>query len=198
MNQALRVAIADDEPLMRRWYENALDKMGHELVLAAANGVELKDGCAETEPDLVITDIKMPGGDGLTAIAEIQRRSPTPVILVSAHHTHEHIHEALNNQVLAYLVKPIKQPDLQTAISLAMRRFVEFQSLQQQADSLSEALENRKLIERAKGVLMQRGRLDEPTAFRRLQRLSQLRNQKIVDVARSILDAEEAFVLGPD
>ena len=98
---------------------------------------------------------------------------------------------------MAYLVKPIKQADLEPAIALAIRRFEQFQQLRQEADDLRQALEDRKVIERAKGVLMKKAQLDEQEAFRRLQKLARDKNKKIVEIARSILLAEEAFELPP-
>ncbi len=193
MNHVLRIAVADDEPLMRRWYKSTLAKLGHEVVVVAENGRELVERCREQQPELVITDIEMPDMDGLAASELIRDNAPVPVILVSAHYDEEYVERALQNHVLAYLVKPIKQPDLATAIALVMRRFQEFRALEQQADNLTQAVEDRKLIERAKGILMQRVGLDEQGAFKRLQQLSQDRNQKLAEVARSIIAAEEAF-----
>lgn len=193
MSQPLRIAVADDEPLMLRWYEQTLTKLGHEVIVTAEDGLELAERCSAHPPDLIITDIEMPNMDGLAAAEQIRGNQAIPIILVSAHHDEEYIARALQNHVLAYLVKPIKQPDLATAVALAMRRFREFRALEQQADSLTQALEDRKVIEKAKGILMQRAGLDERDAFERLQKLSQDKNQKLVDVARAIVTAEEAF-----
>ncbi len=193
MTQPLRIAVADDEPLMRRWYENTLTKLGHQVVVSASDGEEVVQQCRRERPDLLISDIEMPNMDGLAAAEKIREDVPIPIILVSAHHDPEFVDRALQSHVLAYLVKPIKQPDLETAITLVMRRFQEFRVLEQQADSLTKTLEDRKLIERAKGILMQRVGLDEPAAFKRLQKISQDKNQKLVDAARTIIDAEQAF-----
>jgi response regulator NasT len=135
----------------------------------------------------------MPDMDGIDASTAICRDAPVPVILVSGYHEPELIERALADHVLAYLIKPIKQADLETAIALAMRRFREFQALHQQADDLRQALEDRKLIERAKGVLMKRAGLEEADAFRRLQKLSSDKNQKMVQIARTIITADEAM-----
>jgi response regulator NasT len=189
----LRIAIADDEPEMREYLEETLTVLGHQVLHVAATGRELADCCRRIPPDLVITDIKMPDRDGLEAAAELRDVQPVPVILVSAHHDPELIERAMRDHVLAYLVKPIKQADLETAIALAMRRFAEFRALQRQADDLRQALEDRKLVERAKGVLMTRGGLSEPDAFRRLQKLSSDKNLKMSEVARMIVLAEEAL-----
>lgn len=193
MTQPLRIAVADDEPLMRRWYENTLTKLGHQVVVSASNGEEVVQQCRREKPDLLISDIEMPNMDGLAAAEKIREDVPIPIILVSAHHDPQFVDRALQSHVLAFLVKPIKQPDLETAITLVMRRFHEFRVLEQQADNLTKTLEDRKLIERAKGILMQRVGLDEPAAFKRLQKISQDKNQKLVDAARTIIDAEQAF-----
>ncbi len=190
---SLRIAVADDESEMRDYFQDTLGALGHEVVGAAADGTELVELCQSADPDLAITDIKMPDMDGIEAATRIRDHRPVPVILVSAFHEPELIERALQDHVLAYLVKPIKQADLETAIALAMRRFQEFQALHQQADDLRQALEDRKVIERAKGILMKRADLDEPDAFRRLQKLSNDKNQKLVEIAKMIVTAEEAM-----
>ncbi len=193
MTERLQIAVADDEPEMRDYLQETLGVLGHQVVSIAETGKELVQQCQTSPPDLVITDIKMPDMDGIAAATEVCRERPIPVILVSAYHDPELIERAQTGHVLAYLIKPIKQADLETAIALAMRRFKEFVALQQQADDLRQALEDRKIIERAKGILMKRGELDESTAFRRLQKLSNEKNLKMVEIARQILVAEEAF-----
>lgn len=193
MSEALRVGISDDEPEMREYLQETLGVLGHQVACVAKTGSELIEQCRAMQPDLIITDIKMPDMDGIEAAATICHEHPIPVILVSAFHDPELIERALRDQVLAYLVKPIKQADLETAIALARRRFKEFQALHQQTDDLRQALEDRKLIERAKGILMKRATLEEPDAFRRLQKLSNEKNQKMVEIARMIITAEEAL-----
>ncbi|MCA9070877.1 MAG: response regulator [Planctomycetaceae bacterium] len=193
MTKPLRVAVADDEPEMREYLQETLSLLGHEVSCAAATGRELLDHCQNFPPDLIITDIKMPDKDGIEASMELCKSHPLPVILVSAYHDPELVERALADHVLAYLVKPIKRADLETAIALVMRRFKEFHALQQQADDLRQALEDRKLVERAKGILMNRACLNEADAFRRLQKLSSEKNRKMADIARTIVEADEAF-----
>jgi response regulator NasT len=129
MNQSLRIAVADDEPDMRKYFQKCLPRLGHQVVAVAANGRELVEQCRATQPDLVITDIKMPEMDGIDAAVQIYQERPVPVILISAFHDAELIERAEADHVLGYLVKPIKQADLEPAIALAMRRFAQFQEL---------------------------------------------------------------------
>jgi len=193
MTQALRIIVADDEPDMRDYFRKVLPRLGHQLVAAAENGRELLELCQSHRPDLVITDIKMPDMDGIDAADAIYKSGPVPVILVSAYHHAELIERAEKDHILGYLVKPIKQADLEPVIGLAMRRFEQFQALQKEASDLRQALEDRKVIEKAKGVLMKKTGLDEQDAFRRLQKLASEKNLKLAQLAKMILTAEEAW-----
>jgi response regulator NasT len=193
MSLQLRIAVADDEPDMQEYFEKILPRLGHQVVSVAENGRQLVEHCRTQAPDLVITDIKMPDMDGIEAAEEIFHYRAVPVILVSAHHDAHLIGRAKSNHILAYLVKPIKQADLEPAIAIAVKRFQQFQAVHQEAADLRQALEDRKVIERAKGILMRRTSLDESAAFRRLQRMASERNQKLIQIASSIVTADEAF-----
>jgi two-component system, response regulator PdtaR len=193
MNASVRIAVADDEPRMRQFYEEVLPVLGHQVVCAAETGKELVGGCQTSRPDLVITDIKMPDMDGIEAAFQICRTEPVPVILVSAYDDLQLVSRAGENHIQAYLVKPIKQQDLQPAIIIAMRRFQEFHSLHKEATDLRQALQDRKTIERAKGMIMKRGGLDEPAAFQALRKLARDKNIKLVEVAEMFLTVEEAL-----
>jgi AmiR/NasT family two-component response regulator len=193
MTRTLRILVADDESEMAEYYHETLTCLGHQVVAVARTGQELIDLCRAENPDLVITDIKMPDLDGLDAVMEIARHRPVPVILVSAYHDPELITRALDNHVLAYLVKPVKQTDLEVAIALALRRFREFEVLREEAANLRQAITDRKVIERAKGIIMKRTGLDEQAAFRRLQTMASDRRQKLIDIAQSVLTAEATF-----
>ena len=193
MTPSLRIAIADDEPDMRRYFEKMLPRMGHEVVVTATSGRELVEQCLVAKPDLVITDIKMPELDGIQAADELFRQRPVPVILISAFHDEELIERAESDHVLAYLVKPIKQAQLAPTIAIAIRRFAQFQAVQKEANNLRQALEDRKLIEKAKGIVMKRSNMDEAVAFRHLQKVASERNQKLVKLAEAIVVANEVF-----
>ncbi len=192
MNARLRIAVADDEQDMRDYFRVGLKRLGHEVIAVAQNGRELVELCRATQPDLVITDIKMPELDGIDAAAAIYRERPVPVILVSAYHDAALIERAEADHILGYLVKPIKQGDLEPVIALALRRFEQFEALRQEAADLRQALDDRKVIERAKGILLRRGPLDEQEAFRRLQQLAREKSRKLVEIAQMDLVAEEA------
>jgi response regulator NasT len=193
MSQALRIVIADDEPDMRDYFQQVLPRLGHTVVAAAQNGRELVEMCRAAKPDLVITDIKMPELDGIDAAIQLYQNQPLPVILVSAYHDAALIVRAELDHIMGYLVKPIKQMDLAPTISIAVHRFQQFEALRQEASDLRQALADRKVIERAKGILMKKSNLDEAEAFRRLQKLASEKNRKVVDIATMILTAEEAF-----
>jgi AmiR/NasT family two-component response regulator len=142
MTSTLRIAVADDEPDMREYFQKGLRRLGHDVVGVAANGRELVELCRAARPDLVITDIKMPDMDGIDAAAAIYRERPVPVILVSAFHDPDLVARAEADHVLGYLVKPIKQTDLGPAIALAVRRFEELEELRDEGAKLRQALED--------------------------------------------------------
>jgi response regulator NasT len=191
--ESLRITIADDDARMRDFLWTSLERMGHIVASAACTGRELVEQCRKNLPQLVICDIKMPDMDGIDAAGEIYEFQAVPIILVSAFHDEELIQRASQRHILAYLVKPIKESDLQPAIAVAWKRSHEFETLQCEADDLKQALEDRKSIERAKGILMQHSGLSEPDAFRRLQKLATSKSEKLVVIARNIITAEEAF-----
>jgi two-component system, response regulator PdtaR len=196
MTEMLRIAVADDEPRMREYYQETLSVLGHRVECAARTGRELVEHCRASLPDLIITDIRMPDMDGIDAIAEITSDRRIPVILVSAYHDAELFARIKDRFVMTYLVKPIKQADLETAIIIALQRFEQFQSIAREMDELRQNLENRKLIERAKGILMKKAALDEEAAFLRLQKLARDQNQKLVEVARTLIQVEQVFQQG--
>jgi two-component system, response regulator PdtaR len=191
--RALRIAVADDEPEIRQFFQELLPRLGHEVVVMADNGRQLVEQCRTARPDLVITDIKMPDMDGLKAAEEVNRDAPVPVIVVTGHHDDDLLAQSLNGHVMAFLSKPAKPVDLQAAINLAMLRFAQFDALRNEAMSLRQALEDRKIVERAKGAVMKRLRLDETDAFRRMRKLSSDTNRKLVELAQIILKADEVF-----
>jgi two-component system, response regulator PdtaR len=193
MSDCLRVALADDDADVRATMSAMLKSLGHAVVFAGSTGRELVAHCLEERPDLVLTDIDMPDMDGLDAAMVIHERSPAPVILLTGFCTPELIARAEENHVLGYLIKPTTQPQLEAAIGLAIRRHDEFQTLRKEAADLRQSLADRKLIERAKGLLMKHLGVDEPEAFRRLQKFASTKNKKLIEIAETIVTASEAL-----
>ena len=193
ITKPLRIAIADDEPDVRQFFRELLPYLGHELVAEAADGRQLADRCRDVHPDLLITDVRMPVLDGISAAEEVNRLGPVPVILVTAHHDPDTLARAGADWVMAYLAKPAKPVDLEAAIQLAMLRFAHFQMLKREAEDLRQALEDRKVIERAKGAIMRRLGVGEDDAFRRLRTSASSRNLKLIEAARQVIAAEAVF-----
>jgi response regulator NasT len=192
MTPSLRIVVADDEPDMRDYFRKLLPRLGHTVAAAAENGEQLVDFCRLYQPDLVITDIKMPGMDGIDAALRIYAERPVPVILVSAYSDAKLIERAEADHIMAYLVKPIKQTELEPAIGLTMRRFEQFEALRREAADIRQALEDRKIIEQAKGILMKELDLGEAEAFRRLQKTASAKNLKLIELARLTLAMSKA------
>ena len=191
MSRSLRIAVADDEPVMCEYLEKTLPLLGHKVVAVATSGRELIDLCAKSEPELIITDIKMPDMDGIEAAGIVVQNRPVPVILVSAYHDPKLIERAGAEYVQAFLVKPIKQADLETSIGVALQRYEQFRALYREAQDLRQALADRKVIERAKGIVMNRTGQPEQAVFQRMQKLASSRNMKMVDLAQMVLTVEE-------
>src|SRR5262249_55730536 len=154
MTRPLRIAIADDQRDVREYLSELLPRLGHEVVAAAESGRQLVERCRAAPPDLVIADVRMPDLDGVEAARVLNAERPVPVILLSAHHDEQTLARAEADNVLGYLVKPIKEADVRAAIAVAVQRFRQYQALAREASDLRQALEERKLIERAKGAVM--------------------------------------------
>ncbi|MER3461246.1 MAG: response regulator [candidate division GAL15 bacterium] len=189
MKDRLRILIADDEAIRVMTLRTQLRALGFEVVAEATNGQEAVELADRHQPDLAILDIKMPGLDGIAAAREITARRPVPVILLTAYSEPELVERATEAGVFAYLVKPVSEEDLLPTILLARARFEEFRLLRREVEDLREALEARKIIERAKGILMKRLGISEVEAFRRMQVQSQKENKKLVEIARAIVTA---------
>ena len=165
--------------------------------LAARTGRELIEHCQQFQPELVVSDIKMPDLDGIDAAEEIYRNQPIPIILISdlldadlvQRASHQHI-------IMACLVKPIKDTDLGPTITIAWERFREFETLRQETIGLKQSLEDRTIIDRAKGIIMRHTGLAEPEAFRRLQKSASSRSIKLIEIATMIVAADEAAANG--
>jgi two-component system, response regulator PdtaR len=193
MSMCLRVLIADDESIRLLSLGSQLAALGHQVVAEATRGDEAVQLAAETKPDLAIMDIKMPVMDGIEAAERITQARPIPIILLTAYSETQLVERAARANISAYLMKPVAEEDLHPAITLALTRFQEFESLRREVADLREALEARKVVEKAKGILMRRLDLSEEEAFRRLQKQSQDTNRKLSEVAEAIVMADRMF-----
>jgi len=187
----LRVVIADDDGLTLMVLRKILIAMGHEVVAEAGDGQQAVTLAQEQHPDLVVLDIRMPRMEGLEAARLIQSHRPTPVIILSAHTEPGLGSEAASAGAHAYLVKPFTAAQLKPAIELALTNFERSKILEEKLQQVNEALESRKVIERAKGILMRQTGLDEEAAYLKLQKTARNENKKLVDVARALILAEQ-------
>src|ERR1700729_2637558 len=167
---AVRVVIAEDEAIVRLDLKEILEEEGYEVVGETGRGDEAVELVREHRPDLAILDIKMPGTDGLTAAREISADRLCAVLILTAFSQRDLIEQARNAGALAYLVKPFQKSELIPAIDIALGRFGEMKALEEQVRSLEERLEGRKVVERAKGILMDECDLPEHAAFSWIQR----------------------------
>jgi AmiR/NasT family two-component response regulator len=188
---SLRILIADDESIRLLSLRAQLAALGHRVVAEASTGEEAVALAVSTQPDLAILDIKMPLVDGIEAAERITQARPIPIILLTAYSEAQLVERAAQANISAYLMKPVSEEDLLPALTLALTRFKQFQALHREVVDLREALEARKVIEKAKGILMRRLDLTEEEAFRRLQRQSQEGNRKLAQVAEAIVMADQ-------
>jgi len=188
----LRIVIADDEGVIRLGLRAMLEEQGYQVVGEAADGKRALDLTAKLHPDLIFLDIKMPGVDGLQAARALLQDRTVPVIVLTAYADREFVARAREAGVLAYLVKPVREGDLRPAIEMAMGRFGEIQELRGEIGDLEDTLRTRKLVERAKGVLMRRDGVDEAQAFARLQKQARDARKTMKEIAETILAREDA------
>ena len=184
-----RVLVAEDEALIRLDLVEMLREEGYDVVGEARDGQEAVDLTNELRPDLVIMDIKMPRRDGIDAATEIAAARLAPVIMLTAFSQRELVDRARDAGAMAYLVKPFAKADLVPAIEVATTRFAELAALESEVADLHERLETRKVVERAKGALMQSQSLTEPQAFRWIQRAAMDRRATMRSVAQAVLDS---------
>jgi response regulator NasT len=189
----LKVLIAEDEYLILMGLKSNLENLGCKVVGEATNGKELVKLALEKKPELIIADINLPVMDGLEALRRISEKVFIPTLIVSGYDDEELIDKAKNLGVLGYLIKPIDESDLKAAIEIALSRFEDIKNLKNELEVTKETLESRKLIEKAKGIIMERLQLNEEEAMKFLQKKSRNSNKKLVDVAKEIIEADKAF-----
>ncbi len=186
---ARRVLIAEDEALIRLDLKEMLEEEGYDVVGEADDGERAVALANQLRPDLVILDVKMPRLDGIAAAEQIAGERVAPVIILTAFSQRDLVERAREAGAMAYLVKPFQKKDLLPTIEMAASRFAEIVALEQEVSGLQERLEARKIIERAKGVLMTEHNMTEPEAFRWIQRTAMDRRTTMRVVAEAILAA---------
>ncbi|MCS7478156.1 ANTAR domain-containing response regulator [Umezawaea endophytica] len=183
-----RVLVAEDEALIRLDLVEMLREEGYEVAGEAADGDEAIKLATELRPDLVILDVKMPKVDGIEAASAIAGGRIAAVVILTAFSQRELVERARDAGAMAYLVKPFAKRDLVPAIELAMSRFAELQALENEVAGLTDRLETRKVVERAKGLLMSKQNLSEPEAFRWVQRTAMDRRTTMKAVAEAVIE----------
>ena len=186
-----RIIIADDESLIRLDLREMLTHLGYDVIAEAGDGQAALDLAVKLRPDLVVMDIKMPGVDGITAAETLTRERIAPVVLLTAYSDQMLVDRAKEAGVVGYVVKPFREAELMPVIELSLARFEEFRTLERELGSLKDALESRKIIERAKGVLMEVHGLRESEAFHRIRKTSMDARKSMREVAEAILLTHE-------
>jgi AmiR/NasT family two-component response regulator len=183
-----RVLVAEDEALIRLDLVEMLNEEGYEVAGQASDGEEAVRLAAELKPDLVILDVKMPKMDGIEAASTIVGDRVAPCVILTAFSQRDLVERARDAGAMAYLVKPFAKHDLVPAIELAVSRFSEMQALENEVAGLTDRLETRKVVERAKGLLMSKQSLSEPEAFRWIQRTAMDRRTTMRAVAEAVVE----------
>lgn len=186
----LKVLIADDDPIIRLDVKQMLEKLGYTVIGESEDGQEAVEAARRLAPDVCVMDVKMPVMDGIDAASIIAEEGIAPVVLLTAYSDQDLISRAQDAGVFAYLVKPFKPGDLAPTIEVARSRFEQNQQLRQEVADLNERIETRKLVEKAKGVLMEDHGLSEGEAYRRIQQQSMNARKSMREVAEAILLAK--------
>jgi two-component system, response regulator PdtaR len=182
-----RILIAEDETIIRLDLRQILERAGFEVCAEARDGEEAVALARAERPDLAILDVRMPSLDGIEAARRILAERPIPIVILTAYGQDELVSRAVEAGVFGYLVKPFRESDLLPAIHAARARHGELEALREEAESLAEALATRKVVERAKGLLMEREGLSEGDAFARLRRASQISGRPMKVVAEALI-----------
>ncbi len=187
----LRIFIAEDETIILGTFKMMVERAGHTVIGTALDGMQAEEQIRSLLPDMVLIDINMPKKTGLEVIKSINQDRLVPCIFITGYYSEQLSQQAAELGAFGYLLKPVDGKQLEATIQIAQARYEEFQQVYAQADSLRNALEERKYIERAKGILMDRFGLKEPDAMRQLQKKSKDKNKKLVIIAKEIIAAEK-------
>jgi response regulator NasT len=183
----VKILIAEDETIIRLDLKQLLERAGYDVVAEAKDGEEAVALARSEEPELAILDVKMPKLDGIEAARRILEERPVPIVMLTAYGQQELVARAVEAGVFGYLVKPFREQDLLPAIAAARARHEELQALRAEAESLADALAARKVIEQAKGLLMEKEQLTEQEAFARLRKASQASGRPLKAIAEAVV-----------
>jgi two-component system, response regulator PdtaR len=189
--KAPEIIVVEDETLVAMSIISQLREIGYNIVGDATDGIEAIEACKKLKPDLVIMDINLPRLNGIQAAKIIKDRFQIPVVIVSGYSDEKLIQGAAEAGVFSYLVKPVTKHNLAPAIEVALKNYDEYSKVSEESQRLKRNLEERKLVERAKGILMQQKKLTEEESMRKLQQLSNDKNIKLVEIAKKIIEANE-------
>jgi response regulator NasT len=189
--EVLKAVIAEDEQLTRTIVRARLEKLGHIVVAEAGDGLAAVEAARQHRPDVIIMDIKMPVMDGIEAARQIISEVPCAILFLSSFGEQELVEQAGEAGGLAYLIKPFRKEDLAPALEIAVRRFRQLSAQSREIEHLKDTLETRKLIERAKGILMDRHHMSEEEAFKRIHFQARNQNKKMREIAQSIITAAD-------
>jgi len=191
MKPSLRVVVAEDEALIRLDLVEMLTEAGYEVVGQAGDGEAAIEITEKEKPDLVVMDVKMPKLDGISAAERIANQRIAPVVILTAFSQRDLVERARDAGAMAYLTKPFTIDDLMPAIELAVSRFQEIKQLDAEVTDLQEQLKARKMIEKAKGILMKNLSITEPEAFKWMQKTAMDKRRAMTDVAQLVIDEFE-------
>lgn len=190
--ERIRVIVADDESVIRTDLREMLATLGYLVIGEAGDGQSAVNLARELRPDIVIMDIKMPSMDGIEAAKLLTQEKIAPVLLLTAYSQRELFERAKEAGVVGYLVKPYREQEIAPAIEIALARFQEFRVLEKEVGDLRETLETRKIVDRAKGILMDTQHLTEAEAFRKIQKMSMNTRKPMKEIAEAIILAQDA------
>ena len=189
--QSLRVLVVEDEGLVAAGLKGQLEDIGHQVLGLAKDAEEAVRLASKLQPDLIMMDIRIPGTDGIEAARAILAQEAVPIVFLTAYPDEDFVRRAGDAGGMAYLLKPVNESTLRSTIEVALARFTELGALRREVNDLKEALETRKLVEKAKGVLMKRVQLSEAEAFRRMQHKSRTTRTSLKVIASTIVQADD-------
>tara|TARA_B100000674_G_scaffold74568_1_gene51629 strand:+ start:26 stop:634 length:609 start_codon:yes stop_codon:yes gene_type:complete len=185
-----RLLVADDEHLVAMGMKNNLEELGYEVIGPAGDGRDAIELCKTLKPDMALLDIQMPGLDGLSAAEQIYQEFAVPVVIFSAYSDREYVDSSNDAGVFGYILKPVTRDQLRVGIEVAWGRYLDSSEQLEEIEGLKERLEDRKIIEQAKWILVKRKSVEEPEAMKMLQKQARNNRRSLIDVARAVVESD--------